>query len=147
MFLEVFLKNFLAILGKVLIFKVFRVESFFKVFFWISGAWGLWGILGVFLFRLPFPWFPVRVSIRLRFASDESPLVLRSIFDSRTENERRMNEGWTRIDRETNENRTRNERETNGERTESERRANGERTESERRANGERTEDDTENIQ
>ena len=91
MFCEVFLKKILAILGKVLIFKVFRVESFFEVFFWKSGAWGLWGILGVFLFRLPFPWFPVRVSIHLRFASDDSPLVLRSFFDRRTENERRMN--------------------------------------------------------
>ena len=81
MFCEVFLKNFLAILGKVLIFKVFRVESFFKVFFWKSGAWGLWGILGVFLFGLPFPWFPIRVSIHLRLASDEFPIFLRSIFN------------------------------------------------------------------
>ena len=43
MFYEVFLKKFLAILGKVLIFKVFRVESFFKVFFWKSEAWVFWG--------------------------------------------------------------------------------------------------------
>ena len=118
MFFEVFFKNFLAILSKVLIFKVFRVESFFKVFFWKSGAWGLWGILGVFLFGLPFPWFPIRVSIHLRLASDDSPIFLRSFFDrspfvlrlpngDRTENERRMNE-----------NRSKNDREPNGERTE-----------------------------
>ena len=91
MFYEVFLKNFLAILDKVLIFNVFRVESFFKVFFWKSGAWGLWGILGVFLFGLPFPWLPIRVSIHLRLASDDSPLVLRSIFDRSSIPERRMN--------------------------------------------------------
>ena len=55
MFFEVFLKKFLVIFGKVLIFKVFRVESFFKVFFWESGAWGLWGILGVFFVQVAFP--------------------------------------------------------------------------------------------
>ena len=93
MFLEVFLKNFLVILDKVLIFKVFRVESFFEVFFWKSGAWGLWGILGVFLFGLPFPWLPIRVSIHLRLASDDSPFVLRSIFDRSSIPERRMNGG------------------------------------------------------
>ena len=106
MFYEVFLKKFLAILGKVLIFKVFRVESFFKVFFWKSEAWVFWGggILGVFLFRLPFPWFPIRVSIHLRLASDDSPFVFRSFFDrspfglrfpngDRTESERRLNGG------------------------------------------------------
>ena len=93
MFLEVFLKNFLAILGKVLIFKVFRVESFFKVFFWISGAWGFGGIWGVFLFGLPFPWFPIRVSLHLRFASDDSPIFLRSFFDRSSIPERRMNGG------------------------------------------------------
>ena len=81
MFCEVFLKKFLAILGKVLIFMVFRVESFSEVFFWKSGAWGLWGILGVFLFKLPFPWFPIRVSILLRLASYDSPIFLRSFFD------------------------------------------------------------------
>ena len=91
MFFEVFLKKILAIFGKVLIFNIFRVESFFKVFFWKSEAWGLWGIWGVFLFGLPFPWFPIRVSIHLRLASDDSPIFLRSIFDRRTENERRMN--------------------------------------------------------
>ena len=91
MFCKVFLKNFLAILGKVLIFKVFRVESFFKVFFWKSEAWGLWGIWGVFLFRLPFPWLPIRVSIHLRLASDDSPIFLRSFFDRSSIAERRTN--------------------------------------------------------
>ena len=108
MFFEVFLKKFLAILGKVLIFKVFRVESFFKVFFWKSGAWGLWGILGVFLFRLHFPWFPIRVSLHLRFASDDSPIFLRSFFVRRTENERRSNGKLTENDREPNGERTEN---------------------------------------
>ena len=93
MFCKVFLKKFLTILGKVLIFKVFRVESFFKVFFWKSGAWDLWGILGVFLFGLPFPWFPVRVSIHLRLASDDSPFDFRSFFDQSSIPERRMNGG------------------------------------------------------
>ena len=93
MFFEVFLKNFLKILGNVLIFRVFRVESFFKVFFWKSGAWDLWGILGVFLFGLPFPWLPIRASIHLRLASDDSPFVLRSIFDRSSIPERRMNGG------------------------------------------------------
>ena len=71
------------------------------------------GDFGRFLFGLPFPWFPIRVSIRLRFASDDSPLVLRSIFDSRTENERRMNENRSKNEREPNENRSRTERELN----------------------------------
>ena len=75
------------------------------------------------MFESPFPWFPIRVSIHLRFASDDSPFVLRSIFDSRTENERRMNGewtelerrmngGWTRIDRKPNERWTKDERRT-----------------------------------
>ena len=55
MFCEVFLKKILAISGKALIFNVFRVESFFKVFFWKSGAWGLWGILGVFFVQVALP--------------------------------------------------------------------------------------------
>ena len=55
MFFEVFLKKILAIFGKALIFKVFRVESFFKVFFWISEVWGLWGILGVFFVQVALP--------------------------------------------------------------------------------------------
>ena len=135
MFLEVFLKKILEILGKVLIFRVFRVESFFKVFFWISGAWGLWGILGVFLFGLPFPWFPIRVSIHLRFASDDSPFVFRLFFDRSPIPERRSNGDRTEI-----------ERRTNGESTEDERRMNGELTENDREPNGERTEDNTENI-
>ena len=122
MFFEVFLKKILSILGKVLIFNVFRVESFFKVFFWKSGAWGLWGILGVFLFGLPFPWFPIRVSIHLRLASDDSPIFLRSFFDRSSIAERRLNGE-----------RTENERKTNGKRTENERRTIENRTESERR--------------
>ena len=125
MFYEVFLKKILVIFGKVLIFKVFRVESFFKVFFWKSGAWGLWGIWGVFLFRLPFPWLPVRVSIHLRFASDDSPIFLRSFFDRSSIPERRSNGD-----------RTENQRRMNGELTENERRSNGERSRTERRANG-----------
>ena len=122
MFFEVFLKKFLAILGKMLIFKVFRAESFFEVFFWKSEAWGLWGIWGVFLFGLPFPWFPVRVSIHLRFASDDSPIFLRSFFDRSSIPERRSNGESTE-----------DERRTNGERTEIERRTIENRTESERR--------------
>ena len=55
MFLEVFLKNFLAILGKVLIFKVFRVESFFKVFFLDIGSMGFIGDFGRFFVRVAFP--------------------------------------------------------------------------------------------
>ena len=102
MFFEVFLKKILAIFGKVLIFNIFRVESFFKVFFWKSEAWGLWGIWGVFLFGLPFPWFPVRVSIHLRFASDDSPFVLRSIFDRSSIPERRSNGERSRTERRAN---------------------------------------------
>ena len=122
MFCKVFLKNFLVISGKVLIFKVFRVESFFKVFFWKSGAWGLWGILGVFLFRLSFPWLPIRVSLHFRLASDDSPIFLRSFFDRSSIPERRSNGESTE-----------DERRTNGERTEIERRTIENRTESERR--------------
>ena len=137
MFWEVFLKNFLAILGKMLIFKVFRVESFFKVFFWKSEAWGLWGILGVFLFRLPFPWLPIRVSLHLRLASDDSPIFLRSFFDRSSIPERRMNGGWTKDERESIEERSRTERELIENRTRTDREPNGEpienRTESERR--------------
>ena len=55
MFFEVFLRKFLAILDKVLIFKVFRVESFFKVFFWKSGACFFLGDLGRFFVRIAFP--------------------------------------------------------------------------------------------
>ena len=136
MFFEVFLKKFLGILGKVLIFKVFRVESFFKVFFWKSEAWGLWGILGVFLFRLPFPWFPIRVSIHLRLACDDSPIFLRLFFDRSSIAERRSNGERTENQRRTNGESTEIERRTNGERTEVERSPNGARTEVERRMNG-----------
>ena len=74
MFLEVFLKKILKILGKVLIFKVFRVESFFfKVFFWISGAWGLWGILGVFCSGCLSLGFP----LEFRYISVLPPMILR----------------------------------------------------------------------
>ena len=55
MFCKVFLKNFLAILGKVLIFKVFRVESFFKVFFLEIGSMGFMGDLGRFFVQVVFP--------------------------------------------------------------------------------------------
>ena len=146
MFFEVFLKKFLAILGKVLIFKVFRVESFFKVFFWKSEAWGLWGIWGVFLFGLPFPWLPTRVSIHLRLASDDSPIFLRSFFDRRTERERSLNGAWTELERSLNGARTELERSPNGAWTEPERSSNGARTELERRMNGARTEDERRTI-
>ena len=136
MFLEVFLKKILAIWGKMLIFNVFRIESFFKVFFWKSGAWGFGGIWGVFLFGLPFPWFPIRVSLHLRFASDDSPIFLRSFFDRRTENERRMNGERTENERRLNGAWTELERSLNGARTELERSSNGGWTEVERRLNG-----------
>ena len=99
MFFEVFLKKILAILGKVLIFKVFRVESFFKVFFWESGAWGLWGILGVSsgYLSLGFP-------LEFRYISVLPPMILPLFFDhysidlrfpngARTEDERSSNGG------------------------------------------------------
>ena len=72
MFFEVFLKKILVFFGKVLIFKVFRVESFFKVFFWKSEAWGLWGILGVFsgCLTLGFP-------LEFRYISVLPPMILR----------------------------------------------------------------------
>ena len=140
MFYEVFLKNFLVISGKVLIFKVFRVKSFFKVFFWKSGAWGFGGIWGVFLFGLPFPWFPIRVSLHLRFASDDSPIFLRSPNGEWTELERSLNGGWTELERSLNGARTELERSSNGGWTELERSLNGARTELERSPNGARTE-------
>ena len=102
MFYEVFLKKFLAILGKVLIFKVFRVESFFKVFFWKSEAWVFWGggfwaffcsgcpSLG---FPLEFRYISVLPPMTLPLFFDHSSIVLRSVFDSRTEIERRANGG------------------------------------------------------
>ena len=55
MFLEVFLKKILAILGKMLIFKVFRVESFFKVFFLEIGSMGFMGDLGLFFVQVALP--------------------------------------------------------------------------------------------
>ena len=58
-----------------------------------------------FLFGSPFPWLPVRVSIHLRLASDDSPIFLRYFFDHSSIAERRMNGEWTE-----------NERSSNGER-------------------------------
>ena len=141
MFCEVFLKKILAVLGKVLIFKVFRVESFFKVFFWKSGAWDLWGILGVFLFRLPFPWLPIRVSIHLPLFFVHSSFILRSFSDSRTELERSLNGARTELERRMNGGWTEVERRLNGARTEVERSSNGGWTEDERRMNGGWTEE------
>jgi len=63
-----------------------------------------------FLFGSPFPWLPIRVSIHLRLASNDSPFVLRSIFDRSSIPERRTNEGWTKDERRSIENRTRTER-------------------------------------
>ena len=54
----------------------------------------------------------------LRLSFVQSPIILRSFFDSRTERERRLNGGSTEDERRTNEKRTENERRTNGERTE-----------------------------
>ena len=94
------------------------------------------------MFESPFPWFPIRVSIHLRFASDDSPFVLRSIFDSRTENERRTNGGWTEVERSSNGGWTELERRLNGGWTEDERSSNGGWTELERSSNGGWTEDE-----
>ena len=55
--------------------------------------------------RVVFPLVPIRVSILLRFASDDSPFVLRSIFDRFSIPERRMNGGLTKDEREPNEER------------------------------------------
>ena len=55
MFFEVFLKKILSILGKVLIFKVFRVESFFQSFFLEIGSMGFMGDFGRFFVRVAFP--------------------------------------------------------------------------------------------
>ena len=100
MFLEVFLKNFLVIFGKVLIFKFFRVESFFKVF---SGnrEHGVYGGFGAFFcsgclslgFPLEFRYISVLPPMILRSLSDESPFVLRSIFDRSSIPERSSNGG------------------------------------------------------
>ena len=55
MFCKVFLKNFLVISGKVLIFKVFRVESFFKVFFLKIGSMRFMEDLGRFFVQVALP--------------------------------------------------------------------------------------------
>ena len=99
-----------------------------------------------FLFGSPFPWRPVRVSIHLRLASDDSPIFLRSIFDRRTELERRLNGRSTEDERRTNGERTEDERSLNGARTELERSSNGARTELERISNGGWTEDERRTI-
>ena len=146
----------------------FRVRRWFSMFFALKvfskffsgnrehGVYG--GFWAFFLFRLPFPWFPIRVSIHLRFASDDSPIFLRSFFDrfsiaerrtngERTENERRTNGeqsennrgpngGWTEVERSSNGERTEDERSSNGGSTEDERRMNGGWTELERSLNG-----------
>ena len=65
-----------------------------------------------FFFGSPFPWFPIRVPIYLRLVSDDSPFVLRSIFDRSSIPERRMNGEWTEDERESIENRTKDERRT-----------------------------------
>ena len=94
------------------------------------------GDFGRFLFSLSFPWLPIRVSIHLRLASDDSPLVLQSIFDRRTERERRLNGEWTENERSLNGARTELERSSNGGWTEPERSSNGGWTEPERSSNG-----------
>ena len=95
-----------------------------------------------FLFGLPFPWLPIRVSILLRLASDDSPLVLRSIFDRSSIPERSLNGARTELERSPNGAWTELERSLNGARTELERSPNGARTELERSSNGARTEDE-----
>ena len=134
------MKKILEIFGNVLIFKVFRVESFFKVFSGNRkhGVYG--GFWAFFLFGLPFPWLPIRVSIHLRFASEDSPFVFRSFFDQSSIPERRMNGELTENERSSNGTRTELERSSNGARTELERSSNGARTEPERSSNGARTE-------
>ena len=77
MFFEVFLKKILAIFGKVLIFKVFRVESFFKVF---SGNrehgvyGGFWAFFCSGCLSLGFP-------LEFRYISVLPPMILRYFFD------------------------------------------------------------------
>ena len=109
MFFEVFLKKFLAIFGKVLIFNVFRVESFFKVFFWKSGAWGLWGIGAFFCsgclplgFPLEFRYISVLPPMILRYFFDHSSIDLRSPNGERTENNRGTNGARTELERSSN---------------------------------------------
>ena len=97
------------------------------------------GFWAFFLFGLPFSWFPVRVSIHLRLASDDSPFVFRSIFDRSSIPERRSNGESTENERRSNGARTELERRLNGGWTEVERRMNGGWTEDERRINGERS--------
>ena len=129
--------HFPSVYWKKIIFHITRVYRFQNV---------IWRKIK-FLFGSPFPWLPVRISIHLRLASDDSPFVLRSIFDRRTElerrlnggsteDERRMNGGWTEVERSSNGGWTEDERSSNGGWTELERRLNGARTEVERSSNG-----------
>ena len=94
------------------------------------------GDLGRFFVRVAFPWFPIRVSLLLRLASDDSPFVFRSFFDRSSIPERGMNGEWTEDERRTIEDRTELERRLNGAWTEDERSLNGAWTELERRMNG-----------
>ena len=77
MFFEVFLKKFLEIFGKVLIFKVFRVESFFKVFSGnrVHGVYGgFWAFFCSGCLSLGFP-------LEFRYISVLPPMILRYFFD------------------------------------------------------------------
>ena len=144
MFWEVFLKKILEILGNVLIFRVFRVESFFEVFFLEIESMGFMADFGRFFcsghlslgFPLEFRYISVLPPMYLPLFFDHSSIVLRFPNGDRTENERRMNGERTENERRTNGKRTENERRTNGERTELERSSNGGWTEDERSLNG-----------
>ena len=100
MFFEVFLKKILTIFGKVLIFKVFRVESFLK-FFSGNREHGVLGGFGAFFcsgcpslgFPLEFRYISVLPPMILRYFFDHSSIILRFPNGARTENQRRMNGG------------------------------------------------------
>ena len=99
MFCEVFLKKNLAILGKVLIFKVFRVESFFSKFFSGNREHGVYGGFWAFFcsdclslgFPLEFRYISVLPPMILPLFFDYSSIDLRFPNGDRTENERRIN--------------------------------------------------------
>ena len=88
MFFELFLKNFLAIFGKVLIFKVFRVESFFSKFFSGNREHEVYGGFGAFFcsgcLSLGFP-------LEFRYISVLPPMILRYFFDHSSIAERSAN--------------------------------------------------------